>query len=40
MEVWTPKDDFPAIESDRLMWAPAGAARPFELTLEELFRPI
>ncbi len=40
VEVWTPTDDCPAIESDRLMRAPAGAARPFELTLEELFRPI
>jgi Uma2 family endonuclease len=40
VEVWTPKDDFPAIERERLLWAPAGATRPLELTLEELFRPI
>ena len=40
VEVWTRIDDFPAIERERLLWAPAGATRPLELTLEELFRPI
>jgi Uma2 family endonuclease len=40
VEVWTPSDDFPAIERERLRWHPAGAARPFTLSLRELFRPL
>jgi Uma2 family endonuclease len=40
VEVWTPTDLFPTIECDRLVWHPAGAAEPFTLKLEELFRPI
>ena len=39
-EVWTPRDDFPAVERERLVWAPAGADEPFTLSLEELFQPI
>jgi len=40
VEVWWPADSFPVVERERLVWRPAGAARPFELSLEELFRPI
>jgi Uma2 family endonuclease len=40
VEVWTPADDFPAIERDRLVWQAPGARMPFTLTLEELFRPL
>ncbi|MBA3895338.1 MAG: Uma2 family endonuclease [Gemmatimonadales bacterium] len=40
VEVWTPGDDFPAVERDRLVWRPSGAGGPFTLGLEELFRPL
>ncbi len=39
-EVWTRVDLFPREEKDVLVWRPTGAAEPFEITLEELFRPI
>jgi Uma2 family endonuclease len=39
VEIWTPSDDFPAIERERLVWHPPGARQPFTLRLEELFRP-
>ena len=40
VEVWTPSDDFPALEHRRLTWHPVGAGQPFTLGLEELFRPL
>jgi Uma2 family endonuclease len=40
VEVWSPGDDFPAVEREQLIWRPSGADEPFALTLEELFRPI
>ena len=40
IEVWSPSDDFPTIERERLLWQPSGAGRPFTLSLEELFRPV
>ena len=40
VEVWTPEDDFPVLERERLVWRPVGADEPFSLSLEELFRPI
>ena len=40
VEVWTPRDDFPAIVRDRLEWQPAGGSEPFLVTLSDLFRPI
>lgn len=40
VEIWTPSDDFPALERARLVWHPAGAHEPFTLDLEELFRPL
>jgi Uma2 family endonuclease len=40
VEVWTPADDFPGFERERLVWHPPGAREPFTLSLEELFRPL
>jgi Uma2 family endonuclease len=40
VEVWSPDATFPVVERDRVRWHPIGAAQPFELALEELFRPI
>jgi Uma2 family endonuclease len=40
VEVWTPSDDFPVIERERLAWHAPGAREPFTLSLEELFRPL
>jgi Uma2 family endonuclease len=40
VEIWTPQDIAPRFERDRLIWHPAGATRPFEIDLGELFRPI
>jgi len=40
VEIWTPTDDFPLVERERLEWQPAGAQTPFTLSLEELFRPL
>ena len=40
VEVWTPDAAFPAIERERLVWRPRGAATPFMLELAELFRPV
>ena len=39
-EVWTPDDTAPRLERDSLRWQPLGAARPFEMSLRELFRPV
>jgi hypothetical protein len=38
VEIWTPFDEFPAIERERLAWHPPGAPEAFMLSLEELFR--
>jgi Uma2 family endonuclease len=40
VEIWTPADDFPVIERERLVWHPVSVGQPFVLTLEELFRPV
>jgi Uma2 family endonuclease len=40
VEVWTPADDFPTVERERLVWHPRGAREPFTLGLEELLRPL
>ncbi|MGH7510252.1 MAG: Uma2 family endonuclease [Gemmatimonadales bacterium] len=40
VETWSPADTFPKVERERLIWHPAGAAHPFVLSLQELFRPI
>src|SRR5688500_13693440 len=40
VEIWTPSDEFPTVERERLVWHPAGAREPLTLSLEELFRPM
>ena len=40
VERWTAADDFPLLERERLVWHPAGARKPFTLSLAELFRPL
>lgn len=40
VEVWTPADLFPRIETHTLAWHPAGAAEPFHLEVSELFRAV
>ncbi len=40
VEVWTPDDSLPRFERERLVWHPAGARTPFELSLLDLFKPI
>jgi Uma2 family endonuclease len=40
VEVWTPADDFPVVERDRLEWHPVGASQAFVLGLTDLFRPL
>lgn len=40
VEVWTPDTELPALERERLVWQPPGAARPFTLSLAELLRPV
>ena len=40
VEIWTARDDFPALERERRVWHPAGVREPFTLSLEELFRPL
>jgi Uma2 family endonuclease len=40
VEVWTPTVAFPVVEPVRVTWRPAGASDPFELNLDDLFRPI
>ncbi len=40
VEVWTPEDEFPVFERERLVWQPAGAREPCTLALTELFRPV
>ena len=39
-EIWTPLDQFPRMETERLVWTAPGALRPFELALAELLKPI
>jgi Uma2 family endonuclease len=40
VEIWTPADDFPAVEREQLIWHPAGSRQPLSLRLEDLFRPL
>ena len=39
-EVWTQDAEFPVIETERLVWRPAGAVQTFTLELADLFRPV
>jgi Uma2 family endonuclease len=40
VEVWTPGAIFPAVEKERVVWRPEGAAEPCEVSLRELFEPL
>ncbi len=40
VEIWTPTDDFPTVQRERLVWHPSGAREPFSLQLADLFRPV
>jgi Uma2 family endonuclease len=40
VEIWTPSDDFPGIERERLVWQPRSTREPFTLELKDLFRPL
>jgi Uma2 family endonuclease len=40
VEQWTPALHFPEIARERVSWHPVGASTPFNLELEELFRPL
>jgi Uma2 family endonuclease len=40
VEVWTPDAELPMLETQRLVWRPAGAGQAFTLPLTELFRPV
>jgi Uma2 family endonuclease len=40
VEVWTPGDLFPAVERERIVWHPSGAAQAVTLDLSQLFQPI
>ena len=39
-EIWTPDDEFPVIERERLVWHPEGAAEPLVVTLAGLFAEV
>jgi Uma2 family endonuclease len=40
VEIWTPADTFSRIEREQLVWHPASASDPLEISLQDLFRPI
>lgn len=40
VEVWRPGDETPHVETEALVWEPAGAAAPFRYALAELFAPL
>ena len=40
VELWTPSKELPDIEPHEVTWHPDGAAEPFTVELDELFRPI
>lgn len=39
VEIWTPEASLPAIERERLVWQPPGAAEPLVIPLEEILPP-
>jgi Uma2 family endonuclease len=39
-EVWTPDQQFPVVEREKLLWCPQGAERSCIVSLDDLFRPI
>jgi Uma2 family endonuclease len=40
LEVWTPQDQFPKVERERVQWKPESVEEAFVLDLDELFKPI
>jgi Uma2 family endonuclease len=40
IEVWTPEATLPLVVRDAVVWTPAGAAEPFAMGLERLFRGV
>ncbi|MBA3658611.1 MAG: Uma2 family endonuclease [Gemmatimonadales bacterium] len=40
VEIWTPADDFPVVERERLVWHPPLAPEPFTVSIDELLCPI
>ncbi len=40
VEVWRPDLEFPETENERVLWVPEDAALPFELELDQLFKPL
>jgi Uma2 family endonuclease len=40
IEVWTPEDQFPTVERERVRWKPEGVEQEFVMDLAELFKPI
>lgn len=40
VEVWRPRDETPHVETEALVWEPAGAGAPFRYALAELFAPL
>lgn len=39
-EIWTPVDQLPVTERERLVWSAPAASQAFEITLAELLRPM
>ena len=40
VEVWTPQDELPQVERERVVWHPPGVDEPLAVELDELFRPL
>ncbi len=40
VEVWTPADELPRVERERVAWQPSGAGAPFAVDLDRLFQPL
>ena len=40
VEVWTPQDELPRMERERVVWHPRGTAETLTVDLHELFRPL
>lgn len=40
VEMWTPDVIFPTVESERVVWHPAGAGEPLVIDLARLFRAV
>lgn len=40
IEVWTPDDELPRVERERVRWSPDGADEPLTVDLKELLKPI